>query len=54
MNKSKIKNITNNAFYRKINDGSVGSSTYHKKDNTSKTLRAKLKQNLKNLLNKEK
>jgi hypothetical protein len=39
-----------NALYRKINDGSMNSSTYHKKDSTFKKLRAKLKQ----LLKKEK
>ncbi|MCK9542647.1 MAG: hypothetical protein M0R03_11530 [Novosphingobium sp.] len=35
--------IGNNGNYRKINDGSHNSSTFHKKDTKSKSLRAKLK-----------
>lgn len=44
----KIKEIGNNADYRKVNDHSISSSTYHKKDGTN--LRAKLKNALKMLL----
>lgn len=32
-----------NADYRKINDGSLNSSKYHKKDSTYSKVRAKLK-----------
>ena len=34
------------ATYRKVNDGTHNSSTYHKKDATASTLRSKLKHKL--------
>lgn len=36
--------MNKNANYRKLNDGSLNSSTYHKKDGTA--IRAKLKKEL--------
>ena len=42
---------TNNANYRKYNDGTLNSSTYHKKDGTS--IRSKLKKETKKIIQEE-
>lgn len=44
-------NATKNAGYRKLNDRSQNSSTYHKKDGTN--IRAKLKEQTRREVSKE-